>query len=82
MSAREQREPAPLGPIVEFLRGRVAELASRLTDALNHYRIAFDRGLADRPVEDLFANLTGKTGTAPVAVLRDQLSLLARLVRL
>jgi tetratricopeptide (TPR) repeat protein len=69
----------PNDPIVEFLRGRVDELAARPTDALNHYRVAFDRGLADRPVEDLFGNLTGKAGTAPVAILLNQLPLMARL---
>ncbi len=69
----------PHDPVIEFLRGRVDELTGRPTDALNHYRAAFDAGLADRPVEDLFANLLGKSGTAPVAVLRDQLPLADRL---
>lgn len=69
----------PHDPVVEFLRGRVDELAGRPSDALVHYRNAFDRGLADRPVEDLFSLLPGKSGSAPVAVLRDQLPLADRL---
>ena len=69
----------PHDPVVEFLRGRVDEMAGRSADALHHYRAAFDGGLADRPVEDLFANLPGKSGAAPVAVLRDQLPLVDRL---
>jgi tetratricopeptide (TPR) repeat protein len=70
----------PHDPIVEFLRGRVDELAGRPTDALHHYQAAFAAGLADRPVEDLFVNLPGKTGNAPVSVLRDQLPLADRLL--
>jgi tetratricopeptide (TPR) repeat protein len=65
--------------VIEFLRGRVAELAGRGPDALRHYQAAFDRGLADRPVEDLLAEITGHSGAAPVAVLRDQLPLADRL---
>jgi tetratricopeptide (TPR) repeat protein len=69
----------PHDPVVELLRGRVDELAGRATDALHHYQAAFDAGLADLPVEDLFANVFGKSGTSPIAVLRDQLPLADRL---
>jgi tetratricopeptide (TPR) repeat protein len=69
----------PHDPVVEFLRGRVDELAGRPTEALHHYQAAFAAGLADRPIEDLFANLLGKSGSAPVAILRDQLPLSDRL---
>jgi tetratricopeptide (TPR) repeat protein len=65
----------PIDPVVEFVRGRIAEVAGRPSDALNHYRLAFRRGLADRPVEDLLALRPAKTGQAPVAILRDQLPL-------
>jgi tetratricopeptide (TPR) repeat protein len=69
----------PHDPVIEFLQGRVAELVGRPAEALRQYRVAFDDGLADRPVEDLFANLAGKGGTAPITVLRDQLPLADRL---
>jgi tetratricopeptide (TPR) repeat protein len=69
----------PRDPLVEFLRGRVDELAGRGGEALAHYGTAFAGGLADRPVEDLFANLLGKSGSAPVEVLRDQLPLTSQL---
>ncbi len=64
---------------VAFLRGRVAELAGQDAEALKLYQTAFDRGLAERPAEELFANLRGRSGTAPVAVLRDRLPLAERL---
>ncbi|HEY1376262.1 MAG TPA: tetratricopeptide repeat protein, partial [Gemmataceae bacterium] len=69
----------PHDPVVEFLRGRVAELAGRSPEALRHYQAAFAAGLADRPVEEVFANVRGKSGAAPVVILRDQLPLAARL---
>jgi tetratricopeptide (TPR) repeat protein len=69
----------PRDPVVELLQGRVDELAARTIDALQHYRTAFDRGLAERPVEDLIVNLPGKGGAAAISVLRDQLPLVDRL---
>lgn len=44
-------------PLVEFLRGRLAELTDQHAAALTHYTAALDAGLLDHPVEEHFLAL-------------------------
>src|SRR5207245_3195782 len=59
----------------EFLLGRLDELGGNGPAALAHYKTALELHLLDAPCEELFACATGRSGTLPVAILRDRLSL-------
>jgi tetratricopeptide (TPR) repeat protein len=70
-SAAEHR---PTDPAIPFLRGRIAELRGDANAARMQYRIAFDRGFLEAPLEELLLDVPGESRTAPAAALQSELA--------